>query len=73
MTSPTLWTPQDPFPVLSKDLGARMQNVQIGTIRWRWEDDQGMVHDHTIPDSYYVPDGQVQLLDAEDHDQARAA
>ncbi len=39
-----------------------MQNVQIGTIRWCWEDDQGMVHDHTIPDLYYVPDGQVWLL-----------
>jgi len=21
-----------------------------------------MVHDHTIPDSYYIPDGKVQLL-----------
>ncbi len=64
MTLPILWTLQDPFLILSKDLGggAQTQNVQIGTIRWQWEDDQGMVHDHTIPDLYYVPDGQVQLL-----------
>jgi len=41
---------------------AKMLNVQIGTIQWSWEDDQGMVHDHTIPNSYYIPDGQVQLL-----------
>jgi len=63
MTSPTLWTPQDPTPVQSKDLGgACTQNVQVGTIRWQWEDDQGMVHDHTILDSYYILDGQVHLL-----------
>ncbi len=35
---------------------------QVGTIRWCWEDNQGMVHDHTIPDLYYIPNGQVQLL-----------
>jgi len=39
-----------------------MRKVQIITIRWQWEDDQGMIHDHTILDTYYIPDGQVWLL-----------
>jgi len=54
--------PKTHFRFNQRIWGAWTQNVQIGTIRWRWEDDQGMVHDYTIPDSYYIPDGQVRLL-----------
>jgi len=42
--------------------GDKTHNVQIGTIRWQWEDDQGMIHDHTILDLYYILDGQVWIL-----------
>jgi len=42
--------------------GSRMSNVQRGTIKWRWEDDNGQVHDHIIPDSYYAPHAGVRLL-----------
>jgi len=39
----------------------------MGTIRWQWEDDQGMIHNHTIPDSYYIPDGQEVWLLSPQH------
>ena len=42
--------------------GSRTTNVQVGTLRWSWEDDLGSRHTFTIPNSYYVPDGQVRLL-----------
>jgi hypothetical protein len=42
--------------------GHRTANVQKGTIVWQWEDDSGKVSTHCIPNSYYVPDGQVRLL-----------
>jgi hypothetical protein len=42
--------------------GTKTTNVQIGTIQWRIEDDNGKVSTHTIPNSYYVPDGKVRLL-----------
>jgi hypothetical protein len=42
--------------------GTKTTNVQMGTIQWRIEDDTGKVSTHTIPHSYYVPDGKVQLL-----------
>ena len=42
--------------------GARTFNVWTGTIKWSWEDDQGMTHRMLIPNSYYVPDGQLRLL-----------
>ena len=34
----------------------------IGTIKWKWCDDEGKVHKHIIPNSYYVPNGKAQLL-----------
>ena len=37
-------------------------NIMEGTIKWKWEDDEGKVHKHVIPNSYYVPDGRVRLL-----------
>jgi hypothetical protein len=42
--------------------GSRVTNVQIGTIRWSWEDDNGVIYDFLIPNSYYVPDGKMRLL-----------
>jgi hypothetical protein len=42
--------------------GSRTMNVQVGTIRWKWEDDQGRAHTFDIPNSYYVPDGKLRLL-----------
>ena len=42
--------------------GSKIYNVKIGTIIWRWEDDEGKIHKFTIPNSYYVPDGNMRLL-----------
>ncbi len=42
--------------------GTKTTNVQVGTLRWSWEDDLGRKHTFTIPNSYYVPDGRVRLL-----------
>ena len=47
-----------------KGFGGIHHTLQImtGTIKWRWCNNQGRVHKHMIPNSYYVPDGGVQLL-----------
>ncbi|KAI2502103.1 hypothetical protein MHU86_12333 [Fragilaria crotonensis] len=42
--------------------GSRTTNVKMGTIRWKWEDDQGRPHSFDIPNSYYVPEGKLRLL-----------
>ena len=42
--------------------GTTTTNVQKGTILWRWQDDEGLTHEHRIPNSYYVPAGKVRLL-----------
>lgn len=42
--------------------GTKTSNVQIGTLRWSWEDELGKRHTFTIPNSYYVPEGRVRLL-----------
>jgi hypothetical protein len=43
--------------------GARHQGtVMVGTLLWKWCDDEGKVHSFTIPNSYYVPDGKARLL-----------
>jgi hypothetical protein len=34
----------------------------IGTIRWKWLDDDGLEHAFTIPNSFYIPDGKVCLM-----------
>ena len=34
----------------------------MGTIKWSWLDDEGIVTTHRIPNSYYVPEGGVRLL-----------
>ena len=52
--------------------GSRTTNVQVGTLRWTWEDDQGAKHTFTIPNSYYVPDGNVRLLSPQHWAQTQA-
>lgn len=42
--------------------GNRHFDVYQGTIKWKWEDDDGKIHSFRIPDSYYVPDGKCRLL-----------
>ncbi len=42
--------------------GTRTRNVMIGTIVWRWNDDQGKHHKFVIPKSFYVAEGNVRLL-----------
>ena len=42
--------------------GAKLSNVMSGTIVWKWEDDNGQVHTHRIPGSYYAPQANVRLL-----------
>ena len=42
--------------------GTRTGNVKVGTLVWRWEDDNGVTTKFTIPNSYYVPNGKMRLL-----------
>ena len=42
--------------------GTRTNNVKIGTLVWRWMDDNGKEFKFHIPNSYYVPSGGVRLL-----------
>ena len=51
--------------------GSRTTNVKIGTITWKWIDDQGMTHKFVIPKSFYVPEGNVRLLSPQHWAQAQ--
>ena len=42
--------------------GARTNNPKTGTLRWQWSDDSGRMHTFEIPNSYYVPECELQLL-----------
>ena len=42
--------------------GTRTTNIKMGTIKWSWLDDEGMVTTHRIPNSYYAPEGELRLL-----------
>jgi hypothetical protein len=42
--------------------GNTTNNIQEGTIKWSWDDDQGITHSFLIPHSYYVPDSGMRLL-----------
>ena len=42
--------------------GTRTTKTKMGTIKWSWLDDEGMVTTHRIPNSYYAPEGGVRLL-----------
>ena len=52
--------------------GTRVTNVKVGTLLWRWEDDQGIVTTFRIPQSYFVPDGKVWLLSPQHWAQTQA-
>ena len=36
--------------------------MKIGTLKWSWEDDQGLTNTFEIPNSYCIPKGEVKLL-----------
>lgn len=42
--------------------GTKTSNLKMGTIRWKWTYNQGLSHIHTIPNSFYSPEGQCRLL-----------
>ena len=42
--------------------GTRTANLKMGTIVWKWADNEGKVHKFCIPNSYYSPTGGVRLL-----------
>lgn len=42
--------------------GTQTFNIWSGTIHWKWDDDNGVTHTMIIPNSYYVPNGQLRLL-----------
>ena len=46
-------------------------NVSQGTLIWKWLDDAGELHRFEIPNSYYVPDGNVRLLSPQHWAQAQ--
>ena len=52
--------------------GEYVWNVKMGTIVWKWCDDEGKVHKFTIPRSYYVSDGKVGLLSPQHWARTRA-
>ena len=42
--------------------GSRTKEVKIGTLVWIWEDDEGKMSKFIIPNSYYVPEGNMRPL-----------
>jgi hypothetical protein len=53
--------------------GSRVTDVQIGTLNWSWEDDNGISTSFRIPNSYYVPAGKVRLLSPQHWAQTQTA
>ena len=51
--------------------GILSQKIKVGTILWRWDDDQGREHKFTIPNSLYVPSGKCRLLSPQHWAQTR--
>eukprot|EP00978_Attheya_sp_CCMP212_P018474 scaffold50569_cov62-Attheya_sp.AAC.1 len=42
--------------------GTQTTGLKMGTIVWRWSDNEGRIHKFHIPYSYYVLQGEVRLL-----------
>ncbi len=42
--------------------GSKTSNVKIGTLAWKWLDNEGKQHKFLIPKSFYVESGNVRLL-----------
>ena len=51
--------------------GSRTTNIKLGTIVWKWDDDTGQTYKFTIPNSFYVPAGNVRLLSPQHWAQAQ--
>ena len=51
--------------------GLFSQTVKMGTLLWRWDDDQGREHKFIIPNSLYVPSGKCRLLSPQHWAQTR--
>lgn len=47
--------------------GTRTTGVMIGTVRWKWTDDNGAVHAFDIPNSYYVQSSESMRLLSPQH------
>ena len=45
--------------------------IQVGTLLWRWNDDQGQEHKFLIPNSLYIPSGKYRLLSPQHWAQTR--
>ena len=64
-------SPQPTGRTISGFGGTKTSNVFIGTIKWKFADDNGMVHTFRIPNSFYVPNGRVRLLSPQHWAQAQ--
>eukprot|EP00978_Attheya_sp_CCMP212_P041919 scaffold246883_cov62-Attheya_sp.AAC.3 len=54
---------RDSGQVLIKGFGGtKTTGIKIGTLLWKWCNNEGQVHTFKIPNSFYVPQGGVQLL-----------
>ena len=54
--------PPRPTPTTITSMGGTATASHIGTVRWSVEDDQGVTHDLTIPDTRYCPEAPFRLL-----------
>ena len=65
-----------PFENMNKTInrfaGARTSNPKTGTLHWQWSDDSGRMHTFEIPNSYYVPECELQLLSPQHWAQTRS-
>ena len=55
-------TPRESKRTIKGYGGTKISNVMTGTIKWKWLDDNGGIHEFKIPNSYYVPEGNVRLI-----------
>ena len=53
--------------------GVQTNNPKTGTLHWQWLDDKGKMHTFEIPNSYYVPECEQQLLSPQPWAQTRPA
>lgn len=52
--------------------GARTTGVMVGTLKWKWTDDTGVLHEFLIPNSFYVDSGEdIRLLSPQHWAQTR--
>ena len=43
-------------------MGSTTRTFQRGTVKWKWDDDQGNTHTFKVPGTYYIPDTDQRLL-----------